>query len=69
MFINIIDKYISNFIDLFYIHRIKGNKIKNDSSVINVINNFLSNKIETVFEFNRPGKPRDNLLNKWKKLR
>ena len=49
MFINIIDKYISNFIDLFYIHRIKDNKIKNDSSVINVINNFLSNKIQTVF--------------------
>ena len=49
MFINIIDKYISNFIDLFYIHRIKDNKIKNDSSVINVINNFLSNKNSNCF--------------------
>ena len=50
MFINIIDKFISNFIDNFYLKKIKTSKIKNDDSIINVVNIFYDSNINSILK-------------------
>ena len=50
MFINIIDKFISNFIDNFYLKKIKTIKIKKDDSIINLANIYYDNNIKQILK-------------------
>ena len=50
MFINIIDKFISNFIDNFYLKKIKTVKIKKEDSIINLTNIYYDNNIKQILK-------------------
>ena len=50
MFINIIDKFVSNFIDNFYSKKIKNTKINKDDAIVNLVTIYYDNNIKQILK-------------------